>query len=123
MLRFLYTCSYPGCDKGSSDAVVNVLVYSAADYYGIKSLKTLAKDKFQKAMTLKAAFDADSFSGVITQIYSTTPSSDRGLRDCAKVLMRAHKNSLRTNQAFRGLLRAGSLQGDFVLDMVDAWVP
>ena len=120
MLYFFYTCNYSDYGQHSGDAVINVLVYALADKYDVTTLKSLAKHKFEKAMN--DCWNADAFSGIALQIYTTTPSSDRGLRDCAKVLMEKHKGALRWNEAFRSLLQAGVPGGDFVLDVIDAWV-
>ena len=120
VLCFFYTSDYSDYGQHSGDAVINVLVYALADKYDVTTLKPLAKQKFEKAMA--DCWNTDAFSGVALQIYTTTPSSDRGLRDCAKVLMEKHKEALRWNEAFRSLLQAGVPGGDFVLDVIDAWV-
>jgi len=124
MLCYFYTCDWSGSgDDNFGDAIINVLVYAIADKYNVPLLKALAKEKFQNVMRSKNfKWNPDAFAGVCTQIYSTTPSSDRGLRTCAKHLMRKHKESLHVNKVFRSLLQASLLEGDFVLDVVDAWV-
>lgn len=60
---------------------------------------------------------------IVTAIYSTTPASNRGLRDCPRELIKKHKGSLRSNDAFTSPLRHDFLEGDFVLDVIDAGDP
>lgn len=123
MLSYFYACDYSDTGDNSGDAIINVLVYAIADKYNIPLLKALAKDKFQVVTNAEDnEWNPDAFAGVCIQIYSTTPSSDRGLRDCAKDLMEEQRESLRMNEAFRSLLKDSVLEGDFVLDVVDAWV-
>jgi hypothetical protein len=57
----------------------NVLVYAIAEKYGIAELKELAEAKFQgRARSLLSAME---FPKIIRELYRSTPSSDRGLRD------------------------------------------
>jgi len=57
----------------------NVLVYAIAEKYGITELKEMAKAKFQdRAGSL---LSAEEFPEIIRELYRSTPSSDRGLRD------------------------------------------
>ena len=57
----------------------NVLVYAIAEKYGIAELKEMAKAKFQgRAGSL---LSAKEFPEIIRELYRSTPSSDRGLRD------------------------------------------
>lgn len=121
MLCFFYTCEYSDLGENAADAVINILVYAIADKYNIETLKRLAITKFKGTMS-STKFNPNAFPGIVRQIYSTTPSSDRGLRDCAKDITKQQKDSLRLNKAFRNLLQDGILEGDFVLDVLDAWV-
>jgi len=82
MLHFMYRFDYDGSgnDQGRvSPMLFNVQVYGIADKYGILALKSVAKEKFDKAV--RTCWDMDDFAHVITEIYSSTPSTDRGLRD------------------------------------------
>ena len=76
MLSFFYTCDYSGVGDKASGAVI-------ADEYNVETLKRLAERKFQKIMA-NTEWNPDAFPSNLRQIYSTTPPSDRGLRDCAK---------------------------------------
>ena len=61
----------------------HVQMYAMGDEYDIKDLKKEALGKFQAIMKGKKG-KSDEYTavlGVISTIYSTTPESDRGLRD------------------------------------------
>ena len=57
----------------------NVLVYAIAEKYGIAELKEMAKAKFQSRA--RSLLSTKEFSEIIRELYRSTPSSDRGLRD------------------------------------------
>jgi len=57
----------------------NILVYAVAEKYGIAELKELAKAKFQGRVG--SLLSAKEFPEIIRELYRTTPSSDRELRD------------------------------------------
>jgi len=57
----------------------NVLVYAIAEKYGIAELKEMAKAKFQGRA--RSLLSAKEFPEIIRELYRSTPSSDRGLRD------------------------------------------
>ncbi|CZR53758.1 uncharacterized protein PAC_03639 [Phialocephala subalpina] len=57
----------------------NVLVYAIAEKYGIAELKEMAKAKFQSQVG--GLLSAKEFPEIIRELYRSTPSSDRGLRD------------------------------------------
>lgn len=56
----------------------NARVYSMADKYIIPGLKELAKTKFKILASAGLILDHPS---IINEVYDTTPSEDRGLRD------------------------------------------
>jgi hypothetical protein len=57
----------------------NVLVYAIAEKYGVAELKEMAKEKFQGRA--RSLLSAKEFPEIIQELYRSTPSSDRGLRD------------------------------------------
>jgi hypothetical protein len=57
----------------------NVLVYALAEKYGIAELKEMAKAKFRSQAG--SLLSAKEFPEIIRELYGSTPSSDRGLRD------------------------------------------
>ena len=62
-----------------SPMLFNVNVYQVADKYGVLKLKQRAKEKFEKI--IEACWGMDDFPLTITEAYSSTPKTDRGLRD------------------------------------------
>ncbi|KAJ5821251.1 uncharacterized protein N7525_010535 [Penicillium rubens] len=61
---------------------LHILMYSFADRLLIHGLKALSKDKVEKELAL-VRLDSSTFPHIISGIYSSTPESDRGLRDLA----------------------------------------
>lgn len=105
MLHFMYRFDYDGSgnDQGRvSPMLFNVQVYGIADKYGILALKSVAKEKFDKAV--RTCWDMDDFAHVITEIYSSTPSTDRGLRDTVVDVAHEHIRALLEKDDFRGVL-------------------
>lgn len=75
--------------KVNAQAVLNnALVYALAEKYDIQSLKDLAKDKFEARSALP--WDDDNLCTMLEVVYSTTPSTDRGLRDVAACICLRH---------------------------------
>lgn len=95
MLSHLYTFDYPGRPlhyathataaetSFISELHTHVQMYALGDEYDIKDLKNEALEKFQATMKGKRgkSDECTSVLEVISTIYSTTPESDRGLRD------------------------------------------
>lgn len=82
MIHFMYGFEYDssGSDHGRvSPILFNVNMYQIADKYRVPKLKECAKEKFEKA--IKACWEMDDFPRTITETYSSTPKTDRGLRD------------------------------------------
>ncbi|KAI9776086.1 MAG: hypothetical protein M1839_000599 [Geoglossum umbratile] len=105
MLHFFYRFNYDdsGDDQGPvSPMLFNTRVYGVADKYDVSSLKTLAKEKFDKA--IKTCWDMDDFTHVITETYSSTPSADRGLRNLVAKVARKHIKALLERKEFRCVL-------------------
>ncbi|CEJ62639.1 hypothetical protein PMG11_11134 [Penicillium brasilianum] len=66
-----------GCDPLS----FHILMYALADRMFIEGLKGLSKRKVEQELLQR--LDASSFPSGIVEIYNSTPSQDRGLRDLA----------------------------------------
>lgn len=62
----------------SKRLIMNVRVYAAAEKYDISTLKDLSKEKFNK---LEYRLPRCYFPPIIHEVLTTTPSSDRGLRN------------------------------------------
>ena len=57
----------------------NVTICQIGDIYGVPKLKERAKEKFEDIIsTCRRIYD---FPATTTEVYSTTPAKDRGLRD------------------------------------------
>ena len=82
MIHFMYGFDYDssgGDHSRVSPMLFNVNVYQVADKYGVLKLKQRAKEKFEKI--IEACWGMDDFPLTITEAYSSTPKTDRGLRD------------------------------------------
>ncbi|KMU74568.1 hypothetical protein CISG_04275 [Coccidioides immitis RMSCC 3703] len=82
MIHFMYGIDYDSSGSGRgrvSPVFFNTQVYALAEEYEVQKLKQLAKEKF--ATSVRACWDMDDFPPVIVEVYNTTPSADRGLRD------------------------------------------
>ncbi|KAL2057371.1 hypothetical protein ABVK25_002424 [Lepraria finkii] len=105
MLYFVYIFGYDGSGNGQeciSPMIFNAEVYSIADKYGILALKVRATEKFDKAV--RTCWDMDDVAHAITEVYSSTPSTDRGLRDTAVEVAHEHISPLLEKDDFRGVL-------------------
>ena len=119
MLRFLYTSDYQDDAEGGRPLLVDAKMYAIGDKYGIDALKSLAKKKFSDA--LDAGWDIVSFPEVIETVYTTTITSDRGLRDCLAPVLLEHKDDLHEHEGFIGLIKDKLSDGEFAMDVINAW--
>jgi len=119
MLRFLYVSDYQDDVEGDRPLLVNANMYAMGDKYRIVDLKDLAKMKFSDA--LEAGWDIVSFPEVIETVYTTTLSSDRGLRDCLTPVLLKHKQELHEHEGFKGLVTNKLSDGEFAMDVIHAW--
>ncbi|TID23405.1 Leptomycin B resistance protein pmd1 [Venturia nashicola] len=83
MYRYFYECDYGDLAKENSNAMLlHVRVYCLAHKYDIEALKCRAVEQFQdKAKT--ESIDAQSFAPIVKEIYDTTESKDKLLRQAA----------------------------------------
>ena len=105
MLQFMYTFDYDAsssAENTSSPMVFNVKVYSIADKYDVPALKSQAKQKFKT--TVETCWDMDDFPYAVAQVYNSTPSVDRGLRDVVVAVACKHTSQLLSKQGFRDVL-------------------
>ncbi|OQE23475.1 hypothetical protein PENFLA_c011G02736 [Penicillium flavigenum] len=75
--------------------LLHILVYSLADRLLIHGLKALSKDKLKKELA-RVRLDSSTFPHIVSGIYSSTPQSDRGLRDLAVKMAMDNLVALRT---------------------------
>lgn len=147
VLCYVYKRDYQVDAK--SAVTIHPEVYALADYLGMQPLKQLVRKKFSEA--LKENWEVVSFTKALRTIYTTTPASDRGLRDAAKGHLSAHKKSLRNhkyvfsqpqyvstaqrlpesgvetltfeidNRGFTDLVEKNFADGRFLMDVLDAF--
>lgn len=67
--------------------MINVKVYAMADKFDIPELKILAREKFTACAQ---GWPLPDFPNVVHEALSSTPESDRGLRDILKRILAAH---------------------------------
>lgn len=88
----------------------HILMYSLADRMFIEGLKSLSKAKANQELTRQ--INLETFTHAITEIYNSTPGSDRGLQDMAiKLTM--------DNLMLLGRMRRWSEQGSLPLKLPD----
>jgi hypothetical protein len=108
MLRFFYTLDYGSTDMVSSENRLNtvlnaVRMYGIADRFDIPKLREAAKLHVASS-PLSEEFEDDRLACIIEAVYSTTSSSDRGLRDVV-ALAACHDLNMRIRTpAFAALL-------------------
>jgi speckle-type POZ protein len=112
MLRFMYSFDYSNV-CGTSSMVYDAHVYQIADKYDIPALKTLSMGKFGAAIT--TGWSMDDFSLAIGEVYDSTPSKDRGLRDLAVETSCKNIDKLLQHDGFCKLLRRTP---DFAADLI-----
>lgn len=61
-------------------AILHAAMFAVADKYNIAALGDVAKNKFEQAIK-ESVSDTNYFLDIIDYVYSTTPESNRGLRD------------------------------------------
>lgn len=121
MIDYLYRLDYDdqpnSASKKPSDGrlVTNSLVYALADKYEIWSLKEVAKTKIAKL--INEEWNDDSFLAAVETAWTTTPQSDRGLRELFIPVLREHKTELITKEMYIEAVRS---IGDLAVDMMQA---
>ena len=119
MLKFLYTCKY---DHGDFDSLVcqtlmaNTLVYSIADKYDIKSLKVLAKAKFESQAAM--AWSCEDYPAVVAKVFDSTPDTDMGLRDVVGLACADHIDEILVSETWGELLSNNGTIGLVILTFV-----
>ena len=101
MYRFNYDIG--GNDQAPvSPMTFDARVYSIADKYEVLMLKSLAKEKFKQAV--KTCWNMDDFPETLIEVYSSTPRTDRGLRDLVVEIVCKHIQALLEKQDFQTAL-------------------
>jgi speckle-type POZ protein len=105
MLNFMYLFNYDasgGDQARASPMIFNAKVYSIADKYDVVALKSQAKEKFEKAA--ESCWNMEDFPPAISEVYSSTPATDRGLRGLVVDISYTHIDALLARQDFRNVL-------------------
>ena len=116
VLKACYTGTYDDTISGCNELDFDAQVYSLADKYDIQFLKELSKGLVQAK--LDGPLDIPQFLKAVRTIYTTTLSSDRGLRDILVPVLDNHRKALNNDDGFLDLLRSGLGDGDFAVDVV-----
>lgn len=74
-------------EEEKSSLTINVQVYAMADKYDMQELKILAKEKFSMSAR---DWPLPDFPSVVREALSSTPESDRGLRDIIRQILADH---------------------------------
>ena len=125
-LRYFYAHDYQIDDNGKAPLIAHARMYAIADKYSVPLLKDLAKERF--ATCLKnieskgiQSLDIPTFANAIEIIYTTTLESDRGLRDAIIPIMIEFKTQLRASDEFMGLILSNLREGEFAVEVIDAF--
>lgn len=113
MLLYLYKCDYPKGTGKDSPLVLHAGMYALGDKYDIGHLKYLAMEYFSEA--LKGHTFNDDSCNAVAIVCSTTPPSDRGLRDCIAPTMKKYWSELR-GKKFINVLKSNC---DIAIDLID----
>lgn len=98
----MYRFDYDASSQGEvPPTVFNAKVYSMADKYDVTTLKLQAKEKFEQAA--ETCWRMDDFPHAITEVYSSTPATDRGLRDVVIRVVCEHIDAFLEKQEFKSV--------------------
>ncbi len=120
MIGYLYKLDYSDAplDCGGHPALlIDAQVYTIAEKYNIPSLKVLAREKFDG--TVDKGWEDDGFPLAIREIYTSTPDSDRGLRDIVRKVVRENVKALLCRPDMKALMLEVN---EFTVDTLDAVV-
>ena len=123
MIDYLYRLDFDDQPSSANNKalegrlVINARVYAIAEKYELCSLKDVAKEKTVAA--LGDEWNTESFLMALEIAWTTTPISDRALRDCFIPVIGQHKDDLHKKEGFLEVMRAN---GDLAVDVVeDCW--
>ena len=108
--------------------IFDAKMYAIGDKYHVPSLKEKAKAHFYDYLSKLEAchtdmvFFIDGFLEILTIIYTSTPNSDRGLRDALVPFVKHQQPLLMEHEDFLDLMRSGFGDGELATDMFQAMV-
>lgn len=120
MIDYFYKLDYsdsPFDNGGKPTLVINAQVYAIAEKNDVRSLKALAKEKF--LAKVERGWKEEGFSLAIKEVYTSTPDTDRGLRDSICGVARVNVSTLLGREDFRIPLQEIN---DFAVDLLDSVV-
>ncbi|CAF3507065.1 unnamed protein product [Fusarium graminearum] len=112
MIYFMYHLNY-NIPNSSSAMAFNAKMYQIADKYAMNALKRYAQGEF--SISIKECWEDVALPDVISLVYTSTPSSDRGLRDTVVGTSLVHLNILMDRDEFRAELASNA---DFSIDII-----
>ncbi|CEI62036.1 unnamed protein product [Fusarium venenatum] len=112
MIYFTYHLNYD-IPNGSSAMVFNAKMYQIADKYAMSTLKTFAQGKF--STSIKQDWEEGEFPDTISLVYTSTPSTDRELRDIAVITSLNNLSILIDRDDFKTELASNA---DFAIDII-----
>lgn len=113
-----YTCSYDDSAGRENQLDFHARMYGMADKYDVPFLKELSKSMFHAQ--IKGPIDMPPFLKAVQSIYTTTLSSDRGLRDLLIPALKTHRHTLNKDDGFSDLIKSGLADGEFAADVIAA---
>lgn len=111
MITAFYTSNYDDATGEDDKMDFNARMYATADKFQIPFLKELAKSKLNGRLNF-CAIGPELFQ-VIRTIYTTTPNTDRGLRDLLSPVLKRFRHHLKNHVGFMQLLES---DGGFAAD-------
>ena len=118
VLKACYSGTYDDSVGSDNKLDFTARIYATAENNDIPFLKTLAGVNFRAQ--LKEPMDTPRFRKAVQTIYTTTLSSDRGLRDLLVPVLRKHGHTLSKDDGYLNLIKSGFADGDFVADVIAA---
>ncbi|KAH0559307.1 hypothetical protein GP486_004180 [Trichoglossum hirsutum] len=109
MISFMYTFDYDDEVKINPKSAENpalfssIRVYAIAEKYGIEDLKELARSRFSTWASENWNHHSE-FTAMVQEVYDSTPSSDRGLRDVVETILKKNFESVFYDDRLKELL-------------------
>ncbi|KAF8251767.1 hypothetical protein K440DRAFT_43594 [Wilcoxina mikolae CBS 423.85] len=125
-LTYCYTGNYsaesdcpviPSAEDDGHTHLVHPRVYALADMLGVESLKTLAVKQLQKQLEGQQ-IKAEAYPSIIMEIYSTTSTQNKDIRDAIIQATKVHVKALEKDEDFKVVI---SEYPDFAIGLMAFW--
>ncbi|KAL8645535.1 MAG: hypothetical protein Q9210_006657, partial [Variospora velana] len=108
------------CDAGTDDRrqeslILHCAMYACADRYSVADLKTQAEGKFQALVV--SFWPLKELPTLIADVYTSTPSNDRGLRDSIVRICSKHINEIVAGPSWQHIVKIEAA-GQLALDLL-----